>query len=243
MKAMVMAAGLGTRLRPLTDDLPKPMMPVANRPVLEHLFRRLRRSDVTRGRDQPARLPGDDPPLLRRRHRARACRSSSRTEGAAGGGPHEEARRAPAGDETILVTSGDGSTTSTCARWSATTGRPAPSATLAVRAGRRRPAVRRRHPRPRHGRVNGSRRSRGATRPDRARQPRHLRDRPLGARAHPRGHVYDFGEDLWPTLVAAGRAGLRVHDDGVLERRRRPRRAAQHDPRRRPRPRPRRCPR
>ena len=38
MKAMVMAAGLGTRLRPLTDFLPKPMMPVANRPVLHHLL-------------------------------------------------------------------------------------------------------------------------------------------------------------------------------------------------------------
>jgi mannose-1-phosphate guanylyltransferase/mannose-1-phosphate guanylyltransferase/phosphomannomutase len=43
---MVMAAGLGTRLRPLTDHLPKPMVPVANRPVLEHLFRRLLRSGV-----------------------------------------------------------------------------------------------------------------------------------------------------------------------------------------------------
>jgi NDP-sugar pyrophosphorylase family protein len=46
MKAMVMAAGLGTRLRPLTDFLPKPMMPVANRPVLHHLLNLLHRHDV-----------------------------------------------------------------------------------------------------------------------------------------------------------------------------------------------------
>jgi mannose-1-phosphate guanylyltransferase len=46
VRAMVMAAGLGTRLRPLTDFLPKPMMPVANRPVLHHLLNLLRRHDV-----------------------------------------------------------------------------------------------------------------------------------------------------------------------------------------------------
>jgi NDP-sugar pyrophosphorylase family protein len=44
---MVMAAGLGTRLRPLTDFLPKPMMPIANRPVLHHLLNLLHRHDVT----------------------------------------------------------------------------------------------------------------------------------------------------------------------------------------------------
>lgn len=44
MRAMVMAAGLGTRLQPLTDHLPKPLMPVANRPVMEHLYRRIARS-------------------------------------------------------------------------------------------------------------------------------------------------------------------------------------------------------
>jgi mannose-1-phosphate guanylyltransferase len=38
---MVMAAGLGTRLRPLTYELPKPMVPVANRPVMEHILRLL----------------------------------------------------------------------------------------------------------------------------------------------------------------------------------------------------------
>jgi len=38
-----MAAGLGTRLRPLTYEVPKPMVPVANRPVMEHILRLLRR--------------------------------------------------------------------------------------------------------------------------------------------------------------------------------------------------------
>lgn len=36
MKAMILAAGFGTRLKPLTNDLPKPLFPVLNRPVLEH---------------------------------------------------------------------------------------------------------------------------------------------------------------------------------------------------------------
>src|SRR3954447_11727508 len=43
MGAMVMAAGLGTRLRPLTYEVPKPMVPVANRPVMEHILRLLPR--------------------------------------------------------------------------------------------------------------------------------------------------------------------------------------------------------
>jgi mannose-1-phosphate guanylyltransferase len=37
MKAMVLAAGLGTRLRPLTFELPKPMVPVLDRPVMAHI--------------------------------------------------------------------------------------------------------------------------------------------------------------------------------------------------------------
>lgn len=39
MRAMVMAAGLGTRLRPITWEIPKPVVPVGNRPIVEHLVR------------------------------------------------------------------------------------------------------------------------------------------------------------------------------------------------------------
>ncbi|MFA9400972.1 MAG: sugar phosphate nucleotidyltransferase [Acidobacteriota bacterium] len=41
MEAMVLAAGLGTRLRPITYSIPKPMVPVLNRPVMEHIVRLL----------------------------------------------------------------------------------------------------------------------------------------------------------------------------------------------------------
>ncbi len=43
MRAMVLAAGLGTRLRPITYGMPKPMVPVVNRPVMEHILRLLAR--------------------------------------------------------------------------------------------------------------------------------------------------------------------------------------------------------
>lgn len=46
-KAMIMAAGLGTRLWPLTDRTPKPMVPILNRPVMEHIVRLLANHGVT----------------------------------------------------------------------------------------------------------------------------------------------------------------------------------------------------
>jgi mannose-1-phosphate guanylyltransferase len=44
---MVLAAGLGTRLRPITHAMPKPMVPVVNRPVMEHIARLLARHGFT----------------------------------------------------------------------------------------------------------------------------------------------------------------------------------------------------
>ena len=38
MKAIIMAGGEGTRLRPLTSLLPKPMVPIVNQPVMEHIL-------------------------------------------------------------------------------------------------------------------------------------------------------------------------------------------------------------
>ena len=42
LTAIIMAGGYGTRLRPLTEDLPKPMLPVGDRPLLELTLARLR---------------------------------------------------------------------------------------------------------------------------------------------------------------------------------------------------------
>ncbi|MFW6264280.1 MAG: sugar phosphate nucleotidyltransferase [Cyanobacteriota bacterium] len=47
MRAVLMAGGSGTRLRPLTCDLPKPMVPVFNRPIAEHIINLLKRHDIT----------------------------------------------------------------------------------------------------------------------------------------------------------------------------------------------------
>ena len=47
MKAVIMAGGFGTRLRPLTNNLPKPMAPMANKPMMEHIVELLTRCDIT----------------------------------------------------------------------------------------------------------------------------------------------------------------------------------------------------
>lgn len=46
MKAMIFAAGLGTRLKPLTDTLPKALVPVCGKPLIEHVARKLQRSGI-----------------------------------------------------------------------------------------------------------------------------------------------------------------------------------------------------
>jgi mannose-1-phosphate guanylyltransferase / phosphomannomutase len=47
MKAVIMAGGQGTRLRPLTSDQPKPMIPIVNLPCMEHIVGLLKRHDFT----------------------------------------------------------------------------------------------------------------------------------------------------------------------------------------------------
>jgi len=47
MKAVILAAGEGKRLRPFTETMPKVMLPVANKPVLEHVLDALKNSGIT----------------------------------------------------------------------------------------------------------------------------------------------------------------------------------------------------
>src|SRR5579885_1581145 len=46
MKAVIMAGGEGTRLRPLTSNAPKPMLPLANKPMMEHIIELLKRHGI-----------------------------------------------------------------------------------------------------------------------------------------------------------------------------------------------------
>ncbi len=46
MRAVLMAGGSGTRLRPLTCDLPKPMVPILNRPIAEHIIELLKQHGI-----------------------------------------------------------------------------------------------------------------------------------------------------------------------------------------------------
>ena len=46
MKAVILAGGLGTRLRPLTNNTPKPMLPIGEKPILEHLINWTKKNGV-----------------------------------------------------------------------------------------------------------------------------------------------------------------------------------------------------
>ena len=48
LQALIMAGGVGTRLRPLTDEIPKPMLPVGDRPLMEIMIQRLRDAGINR---------------------------------------------------------------------------------------------------------------------------------------------------------------------------------------------------
>ena len=46
MKAMILAAGFGNRMKPLSDRCPKPLMPILGRPVIEHTIEQLKKASI-----------------------------------------------------------------------------------------------------------------------------------------------------------------------------------------------------
>jgi mannose-1-phosphate guanylyltransferase len=204
MKAMVMAAGHASRLRPLTDFLPKPMVPIANRPVLQHLLDLLHRHDVDEVginlHVQPDVIEtyfGDGSAL------GMSIRWSREDElaGTAGG----TKRLADLwGRETILVLSGDGLHDIDVTALLGHHRRTGATATLAVKA------------------VDDPS-SYGIVVLDRDTRIRAFQERPTRDEARsdlancgvyvlepelldriPSEGVVDFGRDIWPSLVAAG---------------------------------------
>ena len=65
MKAMILAAGEGTRLRPLTLTLPKPMVPIVGKPLLERTLLWLSGQGVTEAAINLFHRPQAIPELLR----------------------------------------------------------------------------------------------------------------------------------------------------------------------------------
>ena len=74
LRAVIMAGGFGQRLRPLTEKLPKPMLPVGEKPVMELIIGQLRTSGIHKVNVTTHFEPGQNSRLFRRRPGLR-CRS------------------------------------------------------------------------------------------------------------------------------------------------------------------------
>jgi NDP-sugar pyrophosphorylase family protein len=204
MKAMVMAAGLGTRLRPLTDFLPKPMMPVANRPVLHHLLNLLQRHGIHQvgvnlhaAPEMIERYFGDGSKLdmeIRWSHEPELL-------GTAGGTKKLEDFW---GGEAILITSGDGLHDIDVTALLGHHKRTGALATLAVKPVQD-PSSYGVLILDRDTRVRGfqEKPTRDEARSDLANCGVYVIEPALLERI-PRDTFMDFGQDLWPLLVAAG---------------------------------------
>ena len=107
MKAVVMAGGEGTRLRPLTSNQPKPMVPIVGKPCMEHILELLQAARP-RGGDRDRRVhAAGDPQLLRQRRQRWECTIEYSVEESPLGTAGSVRLASDRLDETFLVISGD----------------------------------------------------------------------------------------------------------------------------------------
>ena len=79
IKSLLLAAGLGTRLRPLTDSVPKCLIPIAGRPLLDIWIQRLLECGIREARINTHALATAVRPILRRSMPKTGCFWSRRT--------------------------------------------------------------------------------------------------------------------------------------------------------------------
>jgi mannose-1-phosphate guanylyltransferase/phosphomannomutase len=201
MKAMVMAAGAGTRLQPLTFSVPKPLVPIANRPVLEYTLDNLRRHGI---RDLVLNLHSH-PELIKNHFKNGAawgvCITYSHEPKLLGtaGGVRKAAPFLQGG--TFLVISGDGLTDIDLTKLLAAHRRRRAEATIALKSIESRLAygvaltgaqgrITRFVEKPHWGEVFSNQANTGIY----VLEPEVLH-------LIPPGRSYDFGHDLWPKLL------------------------------------------
>jgi len=106
---MVLAAGLGTRLRPLTDRIPKPAVPVAGLPLVRYALARLASAGVRRAVVNTHHLAGEMEAAARSAAAAAGVELAVSAEPviAGTGGALREARRLLAGADAVVLWNGD----------------------------------------------------------------------------------------------------------------------------------------
>ena len=180
-----MAGGEGTRLRPLTSNQPKPMLPMANRPMMEHVVNLLRQHGFDGHRGHGGLHGQRHPQLLRRRLRVRRAHGLRHRGDAARHGRLGAQRPRASSTSASSSSPATCSPTSTSRRWSPTTSRGA-LATIALQGGGEPARVRdRHHPRRRLHRALLGEAHLGPGL-QRHHQHRHLRARARDLRLHPR---------------------------------------------------------
>ena len=202
MKAMVLAAGLGTRLRPLTYEITKPMVPVLDRPVMEHILDLIDRHSF----DGVIANLHYFPDTIREYFGERISYSYEQELLGTAGGVRNCAEFF--GDEPFLVISGDALTDIDLTAFADAPPRGGGDRDAGgqARGGharvRSRPARRRRA----HHRLSGEAGARGGAL--RSRQLRHLHVRPAHLRLLPRPPVRRLGQRRLPGAARARRALL-----------------------------------